>query len=142
MLGRNQWTPKIRSFVESQERARANDFQRDPQSLDRGYWFVAMDGGIPVGYAAMRRVSRKTMMFTRGFVLKTHRGLGIHDRMIEHRKVVAGQVGAKEIVTFTMRHNVASTNNLIDCGFRMYKPRRIPHAARWSPIYLKYTFKE
>lgn len=90
----------------------------------------------------MRRVGLSRFALTRVVVFPKYRGKGGHLALIKIRLDIAKDCGAREVVTFTMCHNTASTNNLIDCGFRTYKPKRIPHAAKWSPIYLKHTFKE
>lgn len=96
----------------------------EPAKTEKGYWWIAYDGPIPVAFCGMYRVSSKSLTgyLCRSGVLKAYRGNGLQKRLIRVRERKARKLGWTHTVTDTY-NNPASANNLIACGFRNYIPR-------------------
>jgi len=94
---------------------------------DEGYWWVAQkreDGrklniafaclkvcaGMPYGYLA------------RSGVYENHQGQGLQKRLIAARERYAKALGLTHMVCDTARTNYASSNSLIRCGYKLYRP--------------------
>jgi len=93
------------------------------EPVSRGaLWWAALDGRDVVAYAAAVIVPRDVVYLARCGVLPAYRGAGVQRRMIAVRKRVARREAALDAVTYTLRDNLASANNLIAAGFRLYTP--------------------
>jgi GNAT superfamily N-acetyltransferase len=94
-----------------------------PMEPSSGYWWVAYDGALPVGFAAVSQSVRwsDTGYLCRAGVIRSHRGKGLQKRLIRVRERKARQVGWKWLITDTYS-NPASSNSLISCGYRIFKP--------------------
>jgi GNAT superfamily N-acetyltransferase len=102
------------------------------------YWWIAFDGDKPIGYAGLDTVRLKDKAFLcRGGVLASHRGLGIHKRLIKARERMARRLGIDRIVTYTDHNNIASSNSLIKRGYIRYRP-----GAEWGVDNAIYFSKE
>lgn len=76
----------------------------------------------------------------RAGVLPQARGYGLQRKLIRVREAYAKRSGYKVIVTDTANLNVASSNSLIACGYKLYTPH-----TRWgfaSGNYWRKTLKE
>lgn len=70
----------------------------------------------------------------RAGVLLPHRGQGLQRRFVRVREALARRLGFTSIVTDTT-DNPSSANNLIACGYRIYKPQGpwgFNHTIYWS----------
>lgn len=87
-------------------------------------WWGAFLGDAVIAVAAMRPSVRwpLTGYLSRAGVLPEHRGNGLQRRLIDVRLRQAQRHGWQWVVTDTIE-NPVSSNNLIDCGFRMYEPK-------------------
>lgn len=106
-----------------------------PASTDKGWWWVALQGGLPVGFAGLTRSQRwsDTGYLCRAGVVYTARGKGLQKRLIRVREAKARQLGWNWLITDTT-DNPASANSLIACGFKMFipsKPWGNPTACYW-----------
>lgn len=103
----------------------------DPHpSYTLGWWWVAFDGKTPVGFAGLHPSANwsGTGYMVRCGVVESHRGKGLQKRLIRVRVKFARGLGLGWLVSSTYL-NPASSNSLIGCGFRLYKPTR-PWGAR------------
>jgi citrate lyase synthetase len=62
-------------------------------------------------------------VFVRAWVHKQYRNRGLHKKMITTRVNAAYNRNSKCVVTYTMRENLASANNLIRKGFLLHNPQ-------------------
>ncbi|MCA2979320.1 MAG: GNAT family N-acetyltransferase [Myxococcaceae bacterium] len=93
-----------------------------------GWWWLAYLGDEPVAYAGMRPgVTPSYAYLCRAGVLQEHRGHRLQPRLVRAREAHARRLGFTHAVSDTAYYNVASANNLIRAGYRLYKP-----AAPWS----------
>jgi GNAT superfamily N-acetyltransferase len=83
------------------------------------FW-VARDMDRVVAFASARIVPGDVVFLSRCAVLPCARGQGLQRRFIRARVRLA----RLPAVTYTMPGNVSSANNLIACGFRLYRPTR------------------
>jgi GNAT superfamily N-acetyltransferase len=60
----------------------------------------------------------------RAGVVRSHRGKGLQKRLIRVRERKAREHGWKWLITDTASYNVASSNNLAACGFKLFRPSR------------------
>lgn len=99
-----------------------------PADTDRGHWWVAFDGGLPVGFAALYPSARwrETGYLARAGVLRSHRGRGLQKRLIRVRERKARALNWRYLITDTYE-NPPSNNSLIACGYRTYTP-----SVRWG----------
>lgn len=88
-----------------------------------GWWWLAIDGGVPVGFAGMVQSSRwmDAIYLCRAGVVAKARGQGLQGRLINVRQRLAKRMGKRWLITDT-NGNPASANTLINCGFKMYEP--------------------
>jgi GNAT superfamily N-acetyltransferase len=93
------------------------------ERFDRGIWWLASEDGRMVGYAAAA-VDEHVLYLTRAGVLPEARGRGLQRRLIRARVQHARRLGLTRCYTYTVPWNWRSTNNLIDCGFRLWLPAR------------------
>lgn len=95
-----------------------------PKQLDTdGTWWIAYDGNLPVGFAGCKVLKREPYAYMlRAGVLSSHRGLGIHNKLIKVRLAWAKKQNVQGAMTYTLVWNHASSNNLMDYGFRLFKP--------------------
>jgi GNAT superfamily N-acetyltransferase len=84
------------------------------------FWWVVEHGFKVVGFAGYTPCDNHIYL-CRAAVDPNHRGRGLHKRLIRARLAHARKGGWKKVVTDT-RDNPPSSNNLIECGFRMYTP--------------------
>lgn len=101
-------------------------FARDvePPKLESSIAWIAVHipTGTIVGYALGRPVpNEKQFYLARAGVALAHRGQGLQRRLIRARQVYARRRGLG-CITYTVRWNPKSVNNLIACGFRYYEP--------------------
>lgn len=94
-------------------------YDEKPQNI---YWIAYNRRGRPVGFAIASESTSGFLFLARAGVIFTHRGNGIHKRLIDVRIRYARKRGHQCAITYTSRENHASANNLIDCGFRAYEP--------------------
>lgn len=84
------------------------------------FWWVIEHGFNTAAFAGYSLCGKEAYL-CRAAVEENHKGNGLHTRLIRARLRHAKRSGATRAVTDT-RLNPASSNNLIDCGFRMFTP--------------------
>jgi GNAT superfamily N-acetyltransferase len=92
--------------------------------FDLGHWWLAYHEAIPVGFAG---VVPSTRAFNAGYfcrvgVLKRHCGNGLQLRLMRALESRARQNGWSSVVSDTT-DNLASANNFIRAGYRLYQPQ-------------------
>lgn len=88
------------------------------------WWIVRHDDtGDIIGFAALFPSSThgSHVIMERAGVLPEHRGKGLQKRLIQVRLQEARRLGATVVTSWTY-NNPTSANNLIDAGFRTFKP--------------------
>jgi GNAT superfamily N-acetyltransferase len=109
-----------------------------PYKPDRGHWWIAYtEDGKPVAFAGLVRSIKwgDTGYLCRAGVLDGYTGHGLQKRLISARITQARKLGWNWLITDTT-NNPASSNSLINAGFKIYRP-----AQPWSfrnAIYWKY----
>lgn len=94
------------------------------------WWIVYTENNKPIGFAGMKQSSQFTdcVFFHRAGILYEHTGKGLQKRLLQARIRKAKNMGFNWAVSDTT-HNPASSNSLINCGFKMYEPSK---AWGWS----------
>ena len=92
--------------------------------FDRGHWWLAFHEKLPVAFAG---VVSSTHVFNAGYfnrvgVLKKHRGNRLQLRLMRALEARARRNGWRAVVSDTTE-NIASANNLIHAGYRLFEPR-------------------
>jgi ribosomal protein S18 acetylase RimI-like enzyme len=103
-----------------------------------GKWWLLLDGRKVAGYASLRNAPHQPGIayLNRAGVVKEYRGRGLQKRLIRVRLAYAKRHGYKEAISDSASYNVASSNSLIACGFKLYRPRTL-----WSFRSALYWFK-
>lgn len=109
-----------RTIVALDTKTLPDDARVDPRGC---YWWLALEDSEPVGFGGLRLLNGSTGFLCRAGVIPARRGHGLHKRLIVARIRYARRLGLSSLVTYTGDYNVPSTNALIRCGFRHYKPR-------------------
>lgn len=93
--------------------------------LKDGHWWLIWHEGTAVAFAGIVPSAQwiNCGYFSRAGVIPGHRGKHLQRRLIKVRVTKAKKLGWEAITTDT-RDNPSSANNLIECGFRMYSPRK------------------
>lgn len=91
--------------------------------FDRGHWWLAFHETIPVAFAGMVPSTRahKAGYFCRVGVLKKHCGNALQLRLMRALESRARHNGWNSVVSDTTA-NLASANNFIRAGYRLYQP--------------------
>ena len=97
-----------------------------------GWWWIAYDGGNPVGFAVLCPSVRwcDCGYLSRAGVIPSARGKGLQKKLIRARMRKARSVGYRWLVSDTT-DNPASSNSLIATGFKLFNPSQ-PWAYRRS----------
>lgn len=97
----------------------------EPLETNKGFWWIAYEGDLPIGFAAMSSSHRwgDTGYLSRSGVLPSHRGKGLQKRLLMVRERKARALGWRWLITDT-RCNPASSNSLIARGYRLFIPTR------------------
>lgn len=91
--------------------------------FDGAYWWMAFDEDqVPAGYASVTYYPNGAAFLSRVGVLPGHRGHGLQKRFIRAREHAAKAEGLSRAITYTARHNIHSSNNMIRCGYNLYLP--------------------
>lgn len=103
-----------------------------------GYWWLAFDGDLPVGFACMTDVDSwpGSGYLSRVGVMPSHRGKGIQRQLMRVCERKAKALKWDRIISTTY-NNPASANNFIACGYRTYEPQ-----TRWGAPDTIYWRKE
>lgn len=113
--------------------------QIDPE---RGFWwlaFAADEARDIAGFCGLTPTygdPTNTAYLKRAGVRMRHRGKGLQRRFVRVREALARRLGFKTIVTDTT-DNPSSANNLIRCGYRIYRP-----SEPWGFHHTIYWYKE
>ena len=88
-----------------------------------GVWWLMDHGPLHVGFACATPSLQheKGIYLSRSGLLPTYRGRGLQKRLIRVRLAWARRAGYRIAVSDTT-DNLPSANNLIACGFKLYKP--------------------
>ncbi len=88
-----------------------------------GYWWLAIHGDEPVAFAGLVPSThvRNAGYFCRVGVLRSHRGSSLQLRLMRRMEFRARRNGWCCVVSDTT-DNVASANNFIRAGYRLYDP--------------------
>jgi GNAT superfamily N-acetyltransferase len=101
-----------------------------------GHWWVVYDEFmLPIGFAGMVRSYSwyDCGYLCRAGVLKDWRGQGIQKKLLKAREKHAKKLGWNWLISDTT-DNPASSNSLINCGFKMYDPSKpwgFKHTLYW-----------
>jgi GNAT superfamily N-acetyltransferase len=106
-------------------------------TFDDTYCWIVFSDGKPVGYGILSHsvVSAENGYLCRCGVLKEEQGKGLQKRLIRVRERKARKLGMKTLVTDTVPFNIASSNNLIACGYKTYTPEKpwsLKNAIYWK----------
>lgn len=109
--------------VDEARELHALSFPTDIWVGDEHTFWVARDAGEVVGFcSATYWDMRKAVFLSRAAVVKSALGTGLHKRMIAHRVKWTWEQGIDRVVTYTTLQNYPSLINLLDAGFRFYRP--------------------
>jgi GNAT superfamily N-acetyltransferase len=90
-----------------------------------GWWWFAYDEGRDVaGFCQLAPTIEQpstVAYLRRAGVRLSHRGKGLQRRFVRVREALARKLGFRSIVSDTT-DNPSSANNLIYCGYRIYRP--------------------
>ena len=86
-------------------------------------WWLVYADNVAVSFAGMQRAVRhfNAGYLVRSGVIHDHRGNGLQRRLLRVRETAARKRGWETLVTDTTG-SVASSNNLIAAGYRIYEP--------------------
>ncbi len=92
--------------------------------FDLGDWWLAWHEAVPIGFAGLIQSTRadNAGYFSRVGVLKRHCGRGLQWRMMRAIEGRARAHGWNCVVSDTTG-NIASANNFIRAGYRLYQPQ-------------------
>ncbi len=77
----------------------------------------------PCAFAGAKTIDGGGSIYlARAGVVPEARGQGLQRRLIQVRLRWGRSIGATSAITYTLANNLASTNNLIRCGFVRYDP--------------------
>lgn len=107
-----------------------NEFQQNRE------WWVILDSEENIIAYCGSLYESGICVFVRAWVHKLHRNRGLHKKLIRTRVNAAKHKNCKCIVTYTMRENYASANNLIKAGFLLHNPQ-YAYAGRDVMYFLK-----
>lgn len=95
-----------------------------PIPSDKGYWWVVEDEPSHTVAFACLKVCKGTAYgyLARSGVYENHRGKGLQRKLIRVREAYARKLGLTHMVCDTSRANLASSNSLIACGYKLYTP--------------------
>lgn len=88
------------------------------------WWTVYAEDGKPAGFAALLPEKHNRAFLGPSGVLKKYRGHGLQRRLIRARERFAVRHGFDAMYTYVQRGSEVSANNLLACGFKLYKPQR------------------
>ena len=93
-------------------------------SFDRGHWWLAFHGEMPVGFAGAvpSTYARNSGYICRIGVLRKHCGQRLQLRLMRAMEARARRRGWNCLVSDTTS-NIPSANNFIRAGYRLYKPQ-------------------
>src|SRR5678809_912432 len=95
----------------------------DLPDLETAIWWIAHEGPNELGYAgALHDVDTNDLFLNRAGVLPEARGHGLQRKLIRARVRYARAHLMRSCYTYTVPFNVASSNNLIKCGFILWRP--------------------
>lgn len=91
----------------------------------KGNWWLIYKGNEAMGFAGLEESHRwrGNGYLSRSGVLKEHRGYGLQRRLIRVRERCAARLGYEWMFSDTTE-TIPSSNNLIECGYRLYRPKR------------------
>jgi ribosomal protein S18 acetylase RimI-like enzyme len=84
-------------------------------------WFIGIENGVDVCYCGIKMYDNVAYL-SRAGVMPGSQGRGFQRKMIKKRLEYARKNDVDRIVTDTVVSNIASNNNLMKMGFRMYNP--------------------
>ena len=93
-----------------------NEFQANRE------WWVTLEGDKINSYCGCLYKSG-ICVFVRAWVHRDYRNKGTHKKQIAVRINAAIKKKCKSIVTYTVKRNYASANNLIKSGFLLHNPQ-------------------
>jgi GNAT superfamily N-acetyltransferase len=98
--------------------------------FENGHWWLAFYEGQPVAFAGVIASThvRNAGYFSRVGVRRKHCGHGLQLRLMRAMELRARTIGWNCVISDTT-DNVASANNFIRAGYKLYKPR---HPWAWS----------
>lgn len=85
------------------------------------YWWIVYAGKKPIGFAGIEIGNREAFLCRAGILIQ-HRGHGIQKKLIRSRERYAKKLGIHDIITYTHTLSIASVNNLINSGYKLYDP--------------------
>ena len=91
--------------------------------FDQGHWWLAFQEAAPVAFAGVVPATRahNAGYFCRVGVLKKHCGMKLQLRLMRALESRARRIGWSSVVSDTTS-NLASANNFIRAGYRLYQP--------------------
>jgi len=98
-----------------------------PKETSSGCWWIGYDGelgGLPVAFASLHPSIQwgDAGYLSRSGVLPSHRGQGLQKRLLRVRERRAKALGLTWLISDTASYNVASSNNLAACGYKLFRP--------------------
>jgi len=92
--------------------------------IETGYWWLITHNNKPAGFAGLHHSNKyiDCGYLCRVGVTWPHQGQGLQKRLIRVREKKARILGWNWLVTDTTPENLASSNSLISCGFKLYSP--------------------
>lgn len=110
----------------------------DEFKKNRDWWVMLNESNQIIAYCGCL-YSEGVCVFVRAWVMSAYRGRGFHKILIKERVAEAEKKKCKSIVTYTMRKNYNSANNLIKAGFLLHNP--VYAYAGNDVMYFKKTLK-
>jgi hypothetical protein len=111
----------------------------DEFKKNRDWWVMLNESNQIIAYCGCL-YSEGVCVFVRAWVMFTYRGRGFHKKLIRCRIEEATKKKCSSIVTYTMRKNYSSANNLIKAGFLLHNP--VYAYAGDDVMYFKKTLKK
>lgn len=93
----------------------------DEFTANRRWWIAKNARGRIIAYAGAA-YSEGVCIFVRAWVDNKFRRNGLHRKLIDARMRHAAKVGCYRAVTYTLKSNTPSANNLLRRGFLLYNP--------------------